>query len=127
MNEKKIVAVGKVFKPTGEIIKEGFEGYYQEYIFDDREIELLCEGEEIIAETIDLEAILGRLEKIDGHFKYVIAIPKKTKDHVWTKDEKKLLYDGLEIEVKDFYDPKTCSTFTSKCRWNANKREIELL
>ena len=114
MTEKEKAAIERVFKPTGEVIKNGFNRTWGGHTFTDDEIELLLEGKELKVQTQNDKIIIGRLEK---------SIYKK---HKWSEDERLALYAGEEILITDFYSTKKCENFEAIAFWDDKSREILL-
>ncbi len=130
MTEKEKAAIERVFKPTGEVIKNGFNRTWGGHTFTDDEIELLLEGKELKVQTQNDKIIIGRLEKSiykkHKYWGFNIGIPEKTAGHEWSEDERLALYAGEEILITDFYSTKKCENFEAIAFWDDKSREILL-
>lgn len=126
----KIVARGKKFEPTGEILDNGFPGIYREYEFHPWEIDWLLEGLEIKILTEEDKIAIGRLEKdiIDGNYiwQFKETVPYQTWGHIWQDDEREKLLKGETLCIKNFYNPKKIRNFSAKVSFDMIKRELIL-
>lgn len=127
--KKEKVAVGEVFKTTGEILEKGFNKVWGGHTFTEEEISKLLNGDEIEIKTDKGKSILGRLEKSkykqNEFWGFQIAIPKETAGHIWTDEERKALYNNKSLQVDDFYSSKTEKYFEATAKWNKKTRKIE--
>ncbi len=127
---KEKTAIGRTFKPTGEVLEKGFNVMWGGHRFLDQEVDMLLDGEEVKVMTENDKIVIGRLEK--GKYKgkeywgYQIGIPMKTAGHEWTKEEREELYSGEELYIEDFYSPKTCENFSATASWDDIDHEIVL-
>ena len=68
----------------------------------DKEIEVI---------TSDNKKIIGKLEKIKYKGKeiytYTLGLPEETLGHIWSKEERKRLYQGEEVNVDGFISDKS--------------------
>lgn len=128
--EKEKAGKGAIFEPTGEVIKDGFNRKWGGHRFTDEEVEQLLSGNEIKIRTKNDNEIIGRLEKRIYKKKrfwgFQIGIPEKTAGHLWSEDERQLLYNGEELIIDDFYSLKKEEYFSATAFWDDAEKELIL-
>lgn len=85
---------------------------------------------EIEVVTSDNKKIIGKLEKINYKGKeiytYTLGIPEETLGHIWSKEERKRLYQGEEVNVDGFISDKTGESFSGVAKWDSKENKIIL-
>lgn len=85
---------------------------------------------EIEVVTSDNKKIIGKLEKIKYKGKeiytYTLGLPEETLGHIWSKEERKRLYQGEEVNVDGFISDKTGKPFSRVAKWDSKSNKIIL-
>ena len=104
--------------------------YKEKYKMSKNGKDKLILDKEIEVVTSDNKKIIGKLEKIKYKGKeiytYTLGLPEETLGHIWSKEERKRLYQGEEVNVDGFISDKTGKPFSGIAKWDSKGNKIIL-
>ena len=120
--ERKKLAVGRRFEPTGEILEKGFNAEWSGHHFSDDEVERLLQGKEIIVisnQDKPIPGVLGQ-SQYKGHkfWGFQPGIPNTLAGHNFTEDEKEKMYAGESVFAEDFWSTTKAKYYSAWVSWD---------